>query len=71
MFSDNQKITNARKATSAKSLRETPHPDEFCLSLPVRKTTCIDLATELNDIIGPEPWFLFESLNLLFDWQPC
>ena len=44
-----------------------PVPQKFCRRIPVMRHTINDTTT-LTNLIGPNSWFIFESLSVESDW---
>jgi len=66
-FSDHPLVTVKVKESMALRLLSTSPPDEFHRGVPVFRGK-VDEQTQLADLIGPETWFLFRTLNLSQDW---
>ena len=66
-FSDHPLVTVEVKESMALRLLSTSPPDEFHRGIPVLRGK-VDEQTQLADLIGPETWFLFRTLNLSHDW---
>ena len=44
-----------------------PHPEEFRRGKPVLRQK-IDENTTVVDLVGPDSWFIFETLSMDYDW---
>ena len=66
-FSDHPLVTVEVKESMALRLLSTSPPDEFHRGIPVFRGK-VDEQTQPADLIGPETWFLFRTLNLSHDW---
>ena len=66
LFSDNPEITCSLKREMGDKIISTPKPDSFRLGRPIFKS--ITRNTTLIDLVGPDSWFLFETLGSNGEW---
>ena len=66
-FSDHRCMSSDVKEAMALRLLSISPPDEFRRGIPVCRRN-VDAFTKVVDLIGPETWFLFETLDLDRSW---
>ena len=68
LFSDYSELINKNRKEKVCKKHLAAGSDEFRRGIPVARIITIDHATELDDMIRPESWLLFQLLNVNYSW---
>lgn len=67
LFTNHRSMTNNLKERMAGKLLETPKPTKFRRGIPLLQRRITE-STSIEDLVGPESWFIFEALGIGCEW---